>query len=373
MSGVQPNPGRSSVGRMSRSAVGRASGLVSRLFSGSSRIQATGRFLRRELWAWPIIAAVVFGGAGWWVHQSVEGAMREQRATDLNAMVDASVAALRTWMGEQKVNVQLVAEDEQLLPLVVELLRLADGSPTAERQLTEAKAQEGLRTRLEAPASRCAAMWVILLVSPDGVVLAADQDPPIGKTLPGHQKENFDRALTGQTLVSRPFRSILLLRDETGELRANLPTMFVIGPLSDASGKPIAALGLRIRPQDNFTRILQVVRFGQSGETYAFDRNGLLLSQSRFDEDLKELGLLVDQPESHSILTVQIRDPEANMAEGERPKVRRAKQPLTRLAAEAVQGKDGHDADGYRDYRGVPSVGALALVARVRLRRRRRG
>jgi tRNA A-37 threonylcarbamoyl transferase component Bud32 len=63
-------------------------------------------------------------------------------------------------------------------------------------------------------------------------------------------------------------------------------------------------------------------------------------------------------PESRSILTITLRDPEANMVEGERPRHRRAQQPLTRLAVEAVQGKDGHDADGYRDYRGVPSVGA---------------
>src|SRR6516164_4662425 len=46
------------------------------------------------------------------------------------------------------------------------------------------------------------------------------------------------------------------------------------------------------------------------------------------------------------------------MAEGQRPAINRAAQPLTRLAADAVQAKDGHDADGYRDYRGVPSVGA---------------
>ena len=38
--------------------------------------------------------------------------------------------------------------------------------------------------------------------------------------------------------------------------------------------------------------------------------------------------------------------------------MRRRDQPLTKLAAEATQGKDGYDADGYRDYRGVPSVGA---------------
>jgi eukaryotic-like serine/threonine-protein kinase len=352
----------SSGGPISRSGVGRVSGAVSRWLGSVSSLQTTGRFLRRQLWAWPIIAAVLFGGAGWWVNHSIEDAMRRQRAADLNAMVDASVAALRTWMGEQRINVQLFAEDEQLRPMVTDLLRTADGSPTMERELVQAKAQESLRTRLQRRLGICGYAGYFV-VSPNGVVLAADQDSPIGKKLTGYRKEVFDQAIAGQTLVSKPYRSSLLLADEKGELRANLPTMFAAGPLCDESGKPIAALGLRIRPEDHFTRILQVVRFGQSGETYAFDRDGLLLSQSRFDDDLKQLGLLVDQPDAHSILTVEIRDPQVNMAQGERPSVRRTDQPLTRLAAEAVQGKDGDDADAYRDYRGVPSVGAWRWLA----------
>jgi hypothetical protein len=109
------------------------------------------------------------------------------------------------------------------------------------------------------------------VVSPEGVVVAADQGPPVGKALTGYRKEIFDQAIAGKPLVSKPFRSPLLLANEKGELRADLPTMFTAGPLCDEKGKPIAALGLRIRPEDNFTRILQTVRFGKSGETYAFD------------------------------------------------------------------------------------------------------
>ncbi len=347
---------------MSRSALGRASGAISRIFSGASRIQATGRFLRRQLWAWPIIAAVVLGGAGWWVNHSLEDAMRRQRVADLDAMVDASVTALRTWIGEQRINVQLIAEDEQLRPMVMELLQLADESRDAARNLVQSKAQEALRLRLQRRVQLSGYVGYYV-VSPKGVVLAADQDQPVGSTVARSRKDIFEEAAAGKTLVSKPFRSRLLLLDKNGELRANLPTMFAAGPLCDERGKPIAALGLRIRPEDNFTRILQVVRFGQSGETYAFDRNGLLLSESRFDADLKQLGLLVDQPDAQSILTVEIRDPQVNMARGERPKTRRADQPLTRLAADAVQGKDGHDADGYRDYRGVPTVGAWRWLA----------
>src|SRR5262249_25469298 len=162
----------------------------------------------------------------------------------------------------------------------------------------------------------------------------------------------------GTTLVSKPYRSPLLLADKKGELRANMPTMFVAGPICDKNGKPIAALGLRIRPEDNFTRILHVAHFGQTGEVYAFDRKGLMLSESRFDEMLKQIGLLADLPDSQSILTVEVRDPGVNMVKGERPSLRRTEQPLTKMAADAVEGNDGYDADGYRGYRGVMKVGA---------------
>jgi eukaryotic-like serine/threonine-protein kinase len=358
--GQAPRP-PSPIGRSSRMAIGHVSGAVSgavsRWLASSTAIRASGKFLRRQLWAWPIVAAVVLGGAGWLVHRAVENAMREQRAVDLNTMVDASVTAVRVWIGEQRINVELLADDEKLRPLVAQLLPLADGAGNAERNLVLAPAQEALRSRLKTKL-KLAGYVGFLVVGPSGVVLAADQDAPVGKSFGGYRKDIFIDAIADKTLVSRPFRSAMLLTNEQGELRANLPTMFVVGPLRDETGKPIAALGLRIRPEDHFTRILQVVRFGKSGETYAFDKSGLLLSQSRFDEDLKQLGLLADQPDSRSILTVEIRDPQANMVEGERPRVRRAEQPLTRLAAEAVEGKDGFDADGYRDYRGVPSVGA---------------
>src|SRR4051794_3899182 len=92
---------RSSIGQLSRTTVGLMTGAVSRMFGGSTGVKATGRFLRRQIWAWPIIAAVVFGGSGWWVHRKVENAMREQRETDLNVMVNASVEAVKVWVEEE--------------------------------------------------------------------------------------------------------------------------------------------------------------------------------------------------------------------------------------------------------------------------------
>ncbi len=324
---------------------------------------------------WPIIAAVVFGLAYWWVSGSIENAMLQQRANDLNSVVDASVTAVRTWMNEQEINVKLIADDPKLQPLVAELLAVGEG-PGAERKLLQSKAQQTLRDRLKPRLETCGYAG-FAVVSPGGVIVAADIDAPVGKKLAGLPQGDIR---PGKRRQNTCLQSIPQPDIAHGRKRRTPPE-----PAHDVrrraaprrAPRPIAALGLRIRPDDTFTRILSASRFGHSGETYAFDRNGLLLSQSRFDDDLKQIGLLVDQPDSQSILTVEIRDPQVNMAKGERPKLRRGEQPLTRLAAEAVQGNDGYDADGYRDYRGVPSVGALAVAAgprhghRHRSRRRR--
>src|ERR1019366_3671399 len=100
--------------------------------------------------------------------------------------------------------------------------------------------------------------------------------------------------------------------------------MFAVAPIRSADGQIIAALGLRIAPDTDFTRILATARAGQTGDTYAFGRDGKQLSESRFDTDLK----------------------------------RRTELPFTRAVSEALAGHAGVDANGYRDYRGVLVVGA---------------
>src|SRR5262249_55639146 len=69
-------------------------------------------------------------------------------------------------------------------------------------------------------------------------------------------------------------------------------------------------------------------------------------------------GLLVDQPDAVSLLHVELRDPGVDMTTGARPRTPRHRQPLTRLVRDAVENGRGADAEGYRDYRGVPVLGA---------------
>ena len=54
--------------------------------------------------------------------------------------------------------------------------------------------------------------------------------------------------------------------------------------------------------REDFVRILQIARPGETGETYAFDSKGLLLSESRFTKDLIRLGLVTEQAAARSQL-----------------------------------------------------------------------
>jgi len=139
--------------------------------------------------------------------------------------------------------------------------------------------------------------------------------------------------------------------------RGNSSLMQVAAPLADG-GVVHGALALVINPTNEFSRILSVARTGDSGETYAFDQTGLLISQSRFDNQLKALGLL-DTTNASSALNLRLRDPGGDLTKGyQTENTNSATESLTRFVAEAIDGDDGVDVAPSRDYRGVPVIGA---------------
>src|SRR5437879_1561899 len=100
----QRDRARSMSGVRSRSGIGRLTGRFARLFGKTGTLQATGQFLRRQMWVWPIAAAVVLTLLGWWISASVDGAMRAQRESALRTILDAEITSLRVWIKEQEIN-----------------------------------------------------------------------------------------------------------------------------------------------------------------------------------------------------------------------------------------------------------------------------
>jgi eukaryotic-like serine/threonine-protein kinase len=330
---------------------------LSRVGRGSRSLLSSGGFLHRQLWIRPLIGAVVLAGVGWWINRAIEGAVRDHVAAALTTIRDADVTALRIWMKEQEANAQVLAMSDRVRPAVRELIALSERTGTSDEDLRQSPRQAELRTFLK-PRMNVFGYTDFFVNTPSGRVVGANQDNAVGMILKKERVEFIQKVFHGRPSVSRPFRSSMMLPDELGELRAGLPTMVTAATVPDETGRPVGVLQFRIRPEREFTQILQVARSGESGETFAFDDAGLLLSQSRFDDDLKRVGLLADLPDSQSVLTLELRDPGVNMMEGERPPQKRADQPLTQVAASAIAGETGVNVSGFRDYRGVPSVAA---------------
>ncbi len=204
-----------------------------------------------------------------------------------------------------------------------------------------------------------------LVVDHDNINIAASDRTHIGKknTLAALRPDLLQRIFQGEIIFVPP----LLLNHSFSEAKNGseiMPTMYFAGPLTNSDGKIIAALLHELDPAGGFSKVLQFSRLGESGESYAFDAQGRLLSESRFDDDLRKIGLI--KGDDDAVLSIEIRNPGGNMVEGFQTKMNRSQQPLTLMAGNAIamKGQGGgvkaiwSNLDGYNDYRGVPVVGA---------------
>src|SRR5205823_648943 len=130
-----------------------------------------------------------------------------------------------------------------------------------------------------------------VVVGQDKRILASPRRALVNRAAPTGYNQFVEKALEGRPAISRPFA-----REATVSQRAEGPTMFVASPVKSTNGAIIAVLGLRMKPEAGFSRIFSVARMGDSGEAYAFDRRGLMLTASRFEPELKTLGLIPNVP-----------------------------------------------------------------------------
>jgi hypothetical protein len=332
----------------------------------SVTLRGVARLVRSQIWLWPLLAAGGLAVIGFWVQRTIETEMRRQSEGQLQALLDVDVDALETWLRIMEGHAADMARNREVRTGAIELLDVLAATPAndLDRELRNALHYERVQQAI-APRLKELSFDDFILVSADGRLLVTGDNQLIGFEVKGERKVFFDKVIEGGPLVSRPTNSIRsVINQETGEVRTNVPIMLVGAPVFNAENKPIAVVALRMRPEGEFSRILSSARFGHTGETYAFNEKGLFISQSRFDSELKRLGVLDDKPEITSILNLEMRDPEVNVMAGARPKLSRSEMPLTEVAKQAIGGKPGVSVDGYRDYRGVPSIAAWTWLPR---------
>lgn len=311
-------------------------------------VSTTPGVVRRHLWLVPLLAIVALIFTATWVRPRIDQALESQLTGELQTILNADVAALELWMHAQESNAQAIARDPAVRDRIQALIPPADAQATA-AQLLQAPERTALDQALQS--------WLLtqsysgyVVMDRQLRVLAAQPESLIGQKAPAGFVEFAGTALSGWATVSRPFFA-------TGT--AGAPAMYAAsGVMGKTGAEPAAVIGLCIKPEEDFTRILNIGRLGETGQTYAIDKQAVLISDSRFDEQLKQAGLIPDRHESRAVLAVEARDPGVDLTTGERPSARRTEQPLTRMAQSALAGGSGVDIQGYRDFRGVEVIGA---------------
>ena len=250
-----------------------------------------------------IVTLLSVGGLGIW---SVEKQMKENLAAQLKIVLSGNLESLRVWAEGTKLDAQVLVNQPVIHQSLISLLEMAQSEAIGPDVLRYSVELSWLRKSL-GMACKTYGFIGFVVFDTSALEVGALLEKPIGTRELGRHFDFFYRSLQGDTVVSQPFPGEIDLPDEEGSFLSNRPTMFVSTPIHNDSGDVVGVLAFRLRPEKDLTHILSVSRFGDTGETYAFNDEGVLVSNSRFDPQLVSMGLL--QPEDNSIFNIQIRDP----------------------------------------------------------------
>ena len=253
---------------------------------------------------------------GYWTYLAVESSLRGLRSATLNALLEAQVKTLGIWVENHKTDIRRIARDADVRDHVVALSRIAARPDVAAADYCNAPARRPLVAQLTAVLEEQGAA-TFNAVDGNQRVIASRFPEYCGLKM---SREAFERDLVpvfqGETRFVRPYRQHERLEAAPPNPPLQRPVTWVETPVRDAAGAIIAALAFGEYADGEFAAILSAGRTGATGETYAFDRDGALLSPGRFGGG------------------------------------------TTRLAARAAGEAQGEALDTYPAYHGAPVIGA---------------
>lgn len=176
----------------------------------------------------------------------------------------------------------------------------------------------------------------ILISDNKGMITVATAEERVGHDI--SQLKYFQQALQGNTYVSGIVPSEIALVNEFGEKESGMPTMFVSSPLRDRDGMIIGVIVLRV-DVNALNNLMLSLKLGTTGETYLINKDGYMITESRFVQQLRDIGLVKRRCALELTLI--------NRETGE----------LTNGVKRCIAGVNGFDAKGYKDYRGTLVLG----------------
>ena len=169
-----------------------------------------------------------------------------------------------------------------------------------------------------------------------GVVKVATSEEGVGRDI--SKTASFKNAIQGKTYATSIVPSKVSLINEFEEKEVGVPTMFISTPLKDKDDVIVGTVTLRVHV-GILSNLMQSYKFGDTGESYLVNKDGYMLTESRFSKHLKKIGKV----KTRSALEMRLLNPETGK--------------LTAGVRQCISGESGSDAKGYKDYGGVSVLG----------------
>ncbi|MEW5887636.1 MAG: serine/threonine protein kinase [Pseudomonadota bacterium] len=302
--------------------------------------------------------------AGLWTYRNVANSLREIRAANLTTLLNTQIEVLDLWIAEQLHDARQWAADPRVRRRLDAVMRIAARGDAA--ALGDSPERRALLELLLPPEGRAVAAHVI---DARGRIVVSRHPGYLGRTVTPETMQQLAPVLRGESRFIPPqHERVRVVEPES--VAFDRPLVWVETPVKNAEGDVIAILGLGHIANQAFADVLKIARPGRTGEAYAFDADGIMLSETRYLREAAQRGLLAAGAGDSSILALHVRDPSlgTDPADAARPQAR----PLTRLAAAAIAARHepqraeraGLLLEPYHNYLGEEVIGAWRWLAR---------
>ena len=284
--------------------------------------------------------------------------------TNLHFLLNMTKNRLDSWVHDRKNYLLQLGRDPKLVKLAQELNGINQNKTT----LINSNAQKEIRNFFDKRKNEFGDLG-FFIINKNSISLASKRDTNIGSknVIAKYKPELLRNVFEGKAEFIPPIPSDVELTTNKilGENDRKQMTMFFAVPIQDEDGNVLSVLTQRLKVEGELSDIIQSGYMGESGESYIFNKDGFMLSKSRFREQLHKMGLL--NPGEKEYEKLVIRDPGKNLLNNAQSYSDVSKQSLTYMAENAISLSKGlihkysevnSNTKGYRDYRGVRVYGA---------------
>jgi len=254
-------------------------------------------------------STIVLVAIGYGTYGAVERSVQGLRAGTLKSILDAQWKTLEVWIADQTIAIRRLARDRQVRGQVAALAAIASQPHTTPEQYCASPVRRPLVAELDDAFAGTGAV-AFNIVDRTGRIIASSFRVYCGlKLRPELLGREFDAVFNGKTIFVHPAREVDRLESPPQSLPLPRPVVWIETPVTDAAGRIIAAISVGQYADEQFAAILAAARGGETAEVYAFDRQGNMLSESRFNDALVEQRR-IGQDES-AMLSLVVRPPAA--------------------------------------------------------------